>query len=42
MKFKKALKDIEILGLYAPDNMQVAAMKLEIKSLMLKPDGVSS
>lgn len=28
--------------MYAPDNMQVAALKLELKGLMTKPNGSSS
>lgn len=27
-KYKKAMKDLELLGMYAPDNMQVVALKL--------------
>jgi|JI10StandDraft_1071094.scaffolds.fasta_scaffold1031481_2 hypothetical protein len=41
-KFKKALKDLDILTMYAPDNMQVVALKLEIKGMMSKPNGSSS
>lgn len=36
------MKDLDILTMYAPDNMQVAALKLEIKALMVKPTGSSS
>jgi hypothetical protein len=28
------MKDLDILTMYAPDNMQVAALKLEIKGFM--------
>lgn len=42
MKFKKAMKDLDTMTLYSPDNMQVAALKLEIKGLMAKPTGSSS
>lgn len=36
------MKDLDILSMYAPDNMQVAALKLELKGLMTKPNGSSS
>ena len=36
------MKDLDILSMYAPDNMQVVALKLELKGLMSKPTGSSS
>lgn len=30
------MKDLDVLSMYAPDNMQVAALKLELKGLMSK------
>lgn len=36
------MKDLDILTMYAPDNMQVVALKLELKGLMSKPTGSSS
>ncbi len=36
------MKDLDVLTMYAPDNMQVAAFKLELKGLMVKPNGSSS
>ena len=41
-EFKKALKDLNILSMYAPDNLQVAALKLEINGLMAKKNNESS
>lgn len=41
-KYKKALKDLDVLSMYAPDNMQVAALKLEIKGCMTNPNGYTS
>ncbi len=35
-KYKKAMKDLDILTMYAPDNMQVVALKLELKGYMSK------
>lgn len=36
------MKDLDVLTMYAPDNMQVVALKLEIKGMMSKPNGSSS
>lgn len=36
------MKDLDVLTMYAPDNMQVVALKLEIKGMMTKPTGSSS
>ncbi len=36
------MKDLDILTMYAPDNMQVVALKLELKGLMSKPNESSS
>jgi hypothetical protein len=36
------MKDLEILSMYAPDNMQVVALKLELKGMMTKKNGSSS
>lgn len=30
------MKDLDVLSMYAPDNMQVAALKLELQGLMSK------
>lgn len=35
-KYKKAMKDLDILTMYTPDNMQVVALKLELKGYMSK------
>ena len=32
------MKDLETLSMYSPDSMQIAALKLEIKGLMAKPN----
>lgn len=36
------MKDLNILSMYAPDNLQVAALKLEIKGMMAKKTESSS
>jgi len=36
------MKDLDLLSMYAPDNMQVAALKLEIKGFMSNLNGSSS
>ena len=36
------MKDLQTIGLYAPDNMQIAALKLELKTLMIKVEEFSS
>lgn len=36
LEFKKAMKDLDIMGMYTPDSLHVAALKLEIKGLMSK------
>ncbi len=36
------MKDLDILSMYAPDNMQVAALKLELKAFMTNVNGSSS
>lgn len=36
------MKDLDVLSMYAPDNMQVAALKLELKGLMSKTSQSSS
>ena len=41
-KYRKALKDLDTMAMFAPDNMQVSALKLEIKGLMAKPNESSS
>ena len=41
-EFKKAMKDLDIMSMYAPDNLHVAALKLELKGLMSKKGEQSS
>jgi hypothetical protein len=36
------MKDLDILTMYAPDNMQVVALKLELKGFMTKSADSSS
>jgi hypothetical protein len=36
------MRDLDVLSMFAPDNMQVAALKLELKGLMVKSNGNSS
>ena len=36
------MKDLDIMGMYTPDSLHVAAMKLEIKGLMTKKGEMSS
>lgn len=36
------MKDLDILSMYAPDNMQVAALKLEVKGFMSHTNGSTS
>ena len=42
MEFKKSMKDLEVMSMYAPDNLHVAALKLEIKGLISKKGESSS
>ena len=32
------MKDLEMMSMFAPDNMHISALKLEIKGLMRKPN----
>jgi hypothetical protein len=34
-KLKKALKDLETIHVYCPDNLQISAFKVEIEHLLL-------
>lgn len=35
-KFNRSLKDLEAIATYCPDNLQIAAMKIEIENLKSK------
>lgn len=35
-KFNRALKDLEVISSYCPDNLQITAMKIEIENLKNK------
>ena len=38
---KKALKDVEFVSLFSPDNLQISAFRLELENLILKNKGSS-
>ena len=33
-KFRRAMKDLNSIGVYSPDNLQIAAMRSELEQLM--------
>lgn len=41
-KFNRALKDLEMVATFCPDNLQVTAMKIEIENLKSKNKNANS
>ena len=35
-KLRRAMKDLNSIGVYSPDNLQIAAMRSELEQLMAK------
>jgi hypothetical protein len=41
-QLNKALKDLKLLGNFSPDNLQIAAMRVEVENLKIKCKQVNS